>query len=449
MAQALTAGLARAGCGVLMPVVAIHALDQEGRGVARVDGKVTFVEGALPGEVAEIDVRQRKRSFDVANVTGLLGESSQRVAPRCPHYRRCGGCSLQHLEPRAQVAMKQRILEDDLARIGKVRPDVMLPAIHGPAWRYRRRARMSAKYVAGKGGSLIGFRERRAHFITDMDSCAVLPDRISALIGPMRELVSRLTLADRIPQVEIAATDDADALTFRVLDRPTPEDIEQLRAFAHRHQVIVQLQSGGPDSVRTLDGGTYVPLRYRLPEFDLEFEFTTAEFTQVNAEVNRTLVSRAIRMLRPGPGQRIADLFCGLGNFTLPIARRGARVTGVEGNHGLVARAVANAARNGLSGLAEFRVGDLFLDPRSILSELGPLDAMLVDPPRDGAHALVQALDSGPRRLVYVSCNPATLARDAGVLVHEKGYRLAAAGVVNMFPHTSHVESTALFERQD
>ena len=429
--------------------VHIESLDQEGRGVARVDGKVTFVDGALPGESVEIRTWRRKRSFDLANATRILRASSQRVAPPCPHFERCGGCSLQHLDERAQVAIKQRTLEDSLARLGGVHAEEILPPIHGPAWGYRQRARFAVRQVAKKGGVLVGFHERRTHLVVDMDSCVVLPPRISALITPLRELLGAMQLAARIPQIEVAAGEAVDALVLRVLDPPGEHDLALLRAFAERYGPDIYLQPGGPDSVYPLQPERLRPLSYRLPDFDLTLCFRPSDFTQVNRAVNEVLVRRAVGLLDPRPGQRLADLFCGLGNFTLALARRGAQVVGVEGSAELAERAEENARRNGLAQRARFRVADLFEAPQRVLEELGPLDGMLVDPPRHGAHGLVQALgEDAPRRLVYVSCNPATLARDAGVLVREKGYRLRAAGVVNMFPHTSHVESVALFARE-
>jgi 23S rRNA (uracil1939-C5)-methyltransferase len=432
----------------LSAAVHIESLDHEGRGVARVDGKVTFVDGALPGESVEIRAWRRKRTFDLASATRILRASSQRVAPPCPHFERCGGCSLQHLDGRAQVAIKQRTLEDSLARLGGVRADEMLSPIHGPAWSYRQRARFAVRQVAKKGGVLVGFHERRTHLVVEMDSCAVLPERISALILPLRALLGAMQLAARIPQIEVAAGADGDALVLRVLDPPGEHDLELLRAFAERHDVDLYLQPAGPDSVHALQPERLRPLFYRLPDFDLTLHFRPSDFTQVNRAVNEVLVRRAVGLLDPRPGQRLADLFCGLGNFTLALARSGAQVMGVEGSAELVARAEDNARRNGLAQFARFRAADLFEAPQRVLAALGPLDGMLLDPPRHGAHGLVQALgEDGPRRLVYVSCNPATLARDAGVLVREKAYRLRAAGVVNMFPHTSHVESVALFEK--
>jgi 23S rRNA (uracil1939-C5)-methyltransferase len=416
--------------------------------VARAAGKVVFIEGALPGEVVEFRRWRRKPTFDLANLTRVLHESCARVLPRCRYYERCGGCSLQHLEPRAQVAIKQRVLEDNLARIGKVQPDTLLSPIHGPDWNYRQRARLSVRQVASKGGALVGFRERRAHLVVDMNSCEVLPARISALIAPLRELISTLALGGRIPQIEVAVGDEVEVLVLRALDPMLQADVERLRAFAAGYGVDIHVQPAGPGSIYPLDPQLSRPLLYRLPEFDLTLRFEPSDFTQINSAVNRVLVRRAISLLEPRAGMRVVDLYCGLGNFSLAIARRGASVVGVDASTELLTRAEENARSNGLSQRAQFIAADLFEAPAALLARLGRFDHMLIDPPRDGAHALVKALDAeGPERIVYVSCNPATLARDADVLVHAKGYRLYAAGVVNMFPHTSHVESIALFGR--
>ena len=436
------------GAGPAGKTHGIESLDHDGRGVARVDGKVTFVHGGLPGELVEIELWRRKRSFDLAGVTRVARESSQRVVPRCRHFERCGGCSLQHLDARAQVAIKQRVLEDALAHIARLVPETVLAPIHGPAWGYRRRARFAVKHVARKGGALVGFHERRTHYVVDMDSCEVLPPHVSALIAPLRSLVSGMRLAARLPQIDVAVGDDVTALTVRVLDAPDAGDLERLRAFTLEHNVDIYLQPAGPDSIHPLDPARARALCYRLPEFALELHFRPADFTQVNYAVNRVLVSRAVRLLRPAPGERIADLFCGLGNFSLALAMAGASVTGVEGSQDLVDRGAENARRNGLAERARFLRADLFERPEAVLEEIGAQNAMLIDPPRDGAHTLVRAFGiHAPGRLVYVSCNPATFARDAAVLVGDKGYRLRAAGVVNMFPHTSHVESIALLER--
>ena len=434
------------------PVVAkIASLDQEGRGIARIDGKAVFVEGALPGEVVTITTQKKKPTFDLARADAVLKANAARVEPRCPHFGVCGGCSQQHFDAAAQVAAKQRTLEDALWRLGRVRPALLMPPIHGPSWEYRHRARLSARYVVKKGGMLIGFHERKSSYVADMTSCSVLPRRISDLLPKLRALIGGLTVRDRLPQIELAVGDGekaAHVLVLRILDPLAPEDESALLAFADAHGVQFFLQPGGP--------GTAAPLRpnepalaYALPEFDLEFPFSPTEFTQVNPAINRVLVRRAIGLIDPRPGERIADFFCGIGNFTLPLARRCGTAVGIEGSASLVDRATQNAGFNGLAGKATFRVANLFAATPESFEALGPLDKILVDPPREGAIALVKALpgDGAPERIVYVSCNPATLARDASVLVHDHGYDLAAAGVVNMFPHTSHVESIALFAR--
>jgi 23S rRNA (uracil1939-C5)-methyltransferase len=428
-------------------VLDIDALDAEGRGVARNAGKVVFVEGALAGERVEARLLQSKSKFDLARVERVLRASSSRREPRCPHFGLCGGCATQHVDERTQVAAKQRGLEDNLARIGKLvgkdAPGAMLSPIHGQEWGYRHRARLSVRYVESKGGALVGFRERRSTYVVDMKSCDVLPPAVSALIPELRALISQLSIRNRIPQVEVAVGDASTVLLFRQLLPLTEADESLLCAFAEAHKVNVWLQPEGPESARPFHPPVHEDLSYALPEFGLTIRFRPADFTQVNPAVNRLLVSRAVRLLDPRPGERIADLFCGIGNFALPIAARGAQVIGFEGSALLVERARENAAANGL--VAQFEVADLF---KPALEHFGRFDKWLLDPPREGAAALVNALPDGwPRRIVYVSCDPATLARDAEVLVHHKGFELAAAGVANMFPHTAHVESIALFER--
>ena len=354
----------------------------------------------------------------------------------------CGGCATQHADARTQMAAKQRALEENLARIGKVQPGTMLPIVYGQEWGYRHRARLSVRHVPGKGGAMVGFRERRSTHVADMRECHVLPPRISALLLPLRELVGRLSTPDRIPQIEVAVGDNASVLVFRHLLPLSNRDFSLLKGFSESHDIHVWLQPGGPDSAKPFHPATS-ELHYDLPEFGVRIAFGPTDFTQVNHAVNRILVSRAVRLLDPRPGERIADLFCGLGNFSLPLARTGAQVIGFEGSRDLIERARANAAANGL--VAQFEVHDLF---KQDLAAYGRFDKLLVDPPREGAIDLVKSLgDDWPRRIVYVSCDTATLARDAGVLVHTKGFRLAAAGVVNMFPHTAHVESVALLER--
>ncbi|MCC6531050.1 MAG: 23S rRNA (uracil(1939)-C(5))-methyltransferase RlmD [Burkholderiales bacterium] len=430
-------------------IVSIESLEQEARGVGRWQGKTIFVDAALPGERVVFSPYRRKPAYEFAQPVSFLRESSQRVSPRCAHFGVCGGCSLQHLEPQAQVAAKQRILEDALWHIGRVRPEHILPAIHGPAWRYRQRARLSVRNVPKKGGVLVGFHERASSYVADMGSCEILPEHISALLPHLRRLIGALSVRDRLPQVEVTCADNIDVLVLRVLQALNAEDERLLREFAERHRVALYLQPGGPDSARPFHPASPPELVYRLPDFDLTLAFGPTEFTQVNAAINRVLVRGAVRLLDPQPGERIGDMFCGLGNFSIALARRGAWVVGVEGIAGLVERAARNARRNGLESLCRFVRADLFKEAGRVLSAEGPFDRMLIDPPRDGAIDLIKALsDPLPLRLVYVSCNPASLARDAGVLVHVLGYRLEAAGVVNMFPHTAHVESVAVFQRK-
>jgi 23S rRNA (uracil1939-C5)-methyltransferase len=431
-----------------MPEAIIESLDHEGRGVTHVEGKTVFVEGALPQERVEYAPYRRKASYELANVLRVIAPSALRVAPRCRHFGACGGCSMQHLEGAGQAAAKQRVLEDALWHIGRVRPEVIYPAIHGPAWGYRRRARLSVRLVPRKGGVLVGFHERRSSFVADMDSCEVLPPGVSALLPCLRELVAALSLADRLPQIEVAVGDAVTVLVLRILQPLMPEDEAALRIFAGRHGIQFWLQPGGPDSAYPFFPLDAPPLAYGLPDFGLRLQFRPTDFTQVNHGMNGVLVRGALALLDPRPGERIGDMFCGLGNFTLPIASRGARVLGVEGSPALVERARQNASLNGLGARTEFAVANLFETTEESFAALGRLDKLLVDPPREGAVALAKALGgTPPERIVYVSCNPATLARDAAVLVHEKGYRLAGAGIANMFPHTSHVESIALFLR--
>ncbi len=431
-----------------METLKVESLDQEGRGIARRDGKAIFIEGALPGETVTYSVYRKKSSYEQATVVSVIQESALRVAPRCRHFGMCGGCSLQHFDARAQVAVKQRVLEDSLWRIGRVRPEQVLPAIHGPAWGYRHRARFAVRYVARKGGVLVGFHEKRSSYVADMDSCEVLPPRLSALIRPLRDLVGALSIRSRLPQIEVALGEGDDVLVLRVLEPLLPPDVELLNGFSKLHGVRLYLQPGGPETAAPLSAADDADLHYALPEFDLKIRFSPTEFTQVNPAVNGVLVRRALALLSPQSGERVADLFCGVGNFALAIARSGATVVGVEGSGALVRRAEQNTEANGLSALASFVERDLYRSADKLLDGLGRFDRVLLDPPRDGAFDVVQALpEDGPRRLVYVSCNPGTLARDAGALTQLRGYRLSAAGVVNMFPHTAHVESIAVFDR--
>jgi 23S rRNA (uracil1939-C5)-methyltransferase len=401
-----------------------------------------FVEGALPGERVASRRISGKRKFDVARAMQILEASPGRREPRCPHFGVCGGCATQHADERTQMAAKQRWLEDNLERIGKVRPETLLPIVYGPEWGYRRRARLSVRHVASRGGAMVGFRERRSTHVADMRECHVLPPHVSALIPELRSLVNELSVRERLPQIEVAVGDNATALVFRHLEPLSDADQRLLRKFAEENSIHVWLQPGGPETAQPLHPATS-ELYYELPEFGVRIGFRPTDFTQVNHAVNRALVARALQLLDPQPGERVADLFCGLGNFSLPLAAKGGRVVGFEGNSELVKRAQANAAANGL--VAQFETMDLF---KPSLEPYAPFEKILLDPPREGAVEIVKALPAQwPRRIVYVSCDPATLARDAGILVHTKGWHLAAAGVVNMFPHTAHVESIAWFER--
>ncbi|WP_144635588.1 23S rRNA (uracil(1939)-C(5))-methyltransferase RlmD [Bordetella genomosp. 13] len=435
-------------------VLKIESLDLEARGIARRDGKVVFVEGALPGERVTATTVRRKPSYETARVETVLTPSSQRVVPRCPHFGVCGGCAMQHLEPTAQVAIKQRSLEDTFWHIGKLRPARVLPPLHGPTWGYRYRARLSVRVVPKKGGVLVGFHERKSSYVADMRECHVLPPSVSALLMPLRALIASMSAPDRMPQIEVALGDAVTVLVLRHLLPLTDGDVALLRAFAQEHGVQWWLQSKGPDTVQPLEPGHADALAYALPEFGLRMPYRPTDFTQVNHSINRAMISRALTLLEPQPTDRIADLFCGLGNFTLPLATRAREAVGVEGSKMLTDRAMQAAREHGLQDTTSFATLNLFEVDVQWLRGLGYFDRMLIDPPREGAQAVAQALSQlslaeRPRRIVYVSCNPATLARDAAIMVHEGGYALRSAGVINMFPHTGHVESIAVFESLD
>ena len=439
----------------------VESLDLEGQGVAhRANGKVVFIEGALPGEAVRVNVARRKTQWEQGQVSAIRRESSQRVQPECPHFGlhagACGGCKVQHLHPTAQIAAKQRVLEDNLSHLAKVVPQRILRPLQGPAWGYRHRARLSVRHVIKKGAVLVGFHERKSRYVADMTSCPVLPPHVGALLPRLRELIASMDARDRLPQIEVAVGDDVHALVLRHLEPLSAEDIARLRAFGTEHAVQWWLQPGGPDTVAPLDPAG-AELHYRLPAFGLTMPFKPTEFTQVNMGINRVLVSQALRHLDAQASDRVIDWFCGLGNFTLAIARGAREVLGLEGSEGLVQRACDNAARNGLAPRTRFEARNLFELDGAALAALGSAERWMVDPPREGAFALAKAVAElqatpvagwqPPRRIVYVSCNPATLARDAGLLVHQAGYVCSAAGVVDMFPHTAHVESLAVFDR--
>jgi 23S rRNA (uracil1939-C5)-methyltransferase len=426
------------------PIVAtIVDLTHDGVGVADVDGRKVFVADALPGERVEIALRKRRRKLHEADLVRVLEPSPERVTPPCEYFGRCGGCALQHLEHASQVRFKERVVAETLKRIGRVEPDEWLPAVASRPWNYRRRARLGVKYVAAKGKVLVGFRERAGRYIAEMRRCPVLMPPVDGLLGELADVIATTSVKERLPQIEAAVADDAVALVLRVLDEPSAADTEAFRAFGERHGIDLYWQRGGPGTVAPLEQAR--PLTYRLPAFGLTLEFLPMDFVQVNAGINEELVATAVRLAELQPADRVLDLYCGLGNFSLPLAQRAGELLGVEGEAGLVARAVRNAARNGI-GNARFVTADLSSSDWGFYRERW--DVVLLDPPRTGAEAPVAELgESGARRIVYVSCHPATLARDANVLVGTHGFRLRAARVFDMFPHTHHVEALALFMR--
>lgn len=458
----------------------VESLNLDAQGVAhRPDGKVVFIDGALPFEWVSAQTHRKKSNWEQATLTAIHRESPQRVRPGCPHFGlhtgACGGCKMQHLHVGAQVAVKQRVLEDNLWHLGKVKPETLLRPIEGPAWGYRYRARLSVRHVVKKGTVLVGFHERKSRYVADMQVCPVMPPHVSAMLMPLRALIASMRACDTVPQIELACGDIVTALVLRHLEPLCDGDIALLRDFAVVHKVQWWLQSKGPDTVRLLDEGSE-QLSYALPEFGITMPFKPTDFTQVNPHINRVLVSRALRLLGVQKSERVIDWFCGLGNFTLPLATQAREVLGIEGSEALVARSRENYASNNAQmadgkalAATNFVARNLFeMTPEMLVAD-GSAEKWLVDPPREGAFALARALAAihqarigaegagplpagaegwmPPQRIVYVSCNPATLARDAGLLVHQAGYRCTAAGMVNMFPHTAHVESMAVFER--
>lgn len=440
-------------------ILEIESLDMDARGVGHLQnddgsvGKVIFVEGALPGERVGFASFKIKKNWEAARMTALLRESVLRVKPKCEHFGVCGGCAMQHLEPAAQVAIKQRVLEDNLWHIGKVKAETILRPIYGPSWGYRYRARLSVRHVKKKNTVLVGFHEKASAFVADMKTCQILPPRVSALLMPLRALIASLSIIEQLPQIELAVGEETIALVLRIMAPLSESDEDKLKAFADTHRVAWWLQTKGPETAQPFYPPEQ-PLYYLLPEFGVRMPFKPTDFTQVNHHINRVLVARALGLLDIQASDRVADLFCGLGNFTLPIATLASAVVGIEGSEILTGRAQENARANGLAEKTSFSSRNLFDIGSEDLIALGKFDRMLIDPPRDGAIAVCQALiglngahaDLKPKRIVYVSCSPATLARDAALLVHEAGYVLKKAGVVNMFPHTSHVESIAQFE---
>jgi len=427
--------------------VRIDDLSHDGRGVATHAEKKVFVHGALPGERVRARITSRKRNFDEGEAVEVLEHSPDRVEPRCPHFGQCGGCSLQHLVPRGQIQSKQNTLIQNLERIGKVKPDTVWEPLTGPEWYYRRKARLSVRYVHKKDRVLVGFRERQGRYVADMQECHVLDQRIASRLAELSKLIYSMDARQTIPQLEVSCGDHQCALVFRHLEPLANPDLQRLRQFAKDSGIAVLLQPSGPASIHCLEPSS-LDLEFELPEFGLRLSFGPSDFIQVNAAINRKMILRALELLAPAKDDRVLDLFCGLGNFTLPMASLAREVVGIEGDSELVRKAVENAQRNGVDN-AVFHVADLGEDPGTAPWLKQHYDKILIDPPRSGAEFILPHIAaSGADRMVYVSCHPASLARDAGILVHQFGFRLMGAGVMDMFPHTGHVESIALFERK-
>lgn len=425
----------------------IESFAHDGRGVARIEGKPVFIDGALPGEAVEFVYTDIRRDYGEGRVTKVLEAAPDRVEPRCPHFGICGGCSLQHLAEAAQIEAKQALLVEQFRRIGKIDEVPLFPPLTGPAWGYRHKARLGVKQVHKKGRVLVGFRERSSPYIADLESCPVLHPQVGERLRDLSELIGGLSLKDRLPQIEVAVGDERSALVFRILEDPTEDDLARFREFGARFGFDIHLQRQGPDSVAAVYPEDPPLLSYALPEQAVEFRFKATEFTQVNVDINRKMVNRVLEVLAPEAGDRVLDLFCGIGNFTLPLARRAEWVVGVEGGREAVERGRENAAANGLANV-EFHVADLTLPLEGLAWAERRYHKILLDPSRAGAEEVLAGVPRwGASRIVYVSCNPSTLARDAGILVHQYGYRLVRAGVMDMFPQTAHVESIALFEK--
>jgi len=428
----------------------IESLSHDGRGIAHIDGKVTFIARALPGEDIMFRYTSKRGKFDEGDAIEVLQASPQRIEPRCPHFGVCGGCSLQHLSPADQIAAKQERLLENLQHLGKVTPGEVLPPLTATPWGYRRKARLGVKYMRREQVVRVGFREKHSAFLTDAKQCDVLHEVIASRLTAFGELVNRLSVRDKIPQIEVAVGDAHTALVFRHLEPLSEEDEQELCAFGESHQLGIFVQPKGPKTVRRLwpEKDSDFKLHYELPAYDVDIQFQPTDFTQVNAELNRAMIDQTMALLDVQKEDRVLDLFCGLGNFSLPLARKAGAVVGVEGEASLVERARENAQNNGISNVAFYAAdlnGDLAAEPWYGEG----FNKLLLDPPRSGAPVVVEKLPQPlPQRIVYVSCDPATLARDAGILVKQHGYTLVSAGVMDMFPHTAHVESIALFEKR-
>lgn len=425
--------------------VTIESLSHDGRGVAHVDGKVVFIDEALPGETLDFTYTDIRKDYAEGKPITLHSRSEHRVDPACPHFGVCGGCSFQHVDDAEQIHFKEALLQEQFRRIGKVEIPEIWEALTGPHWGYRTKARMGVKWVAKKNRVLVGFRERRNPFLAEIDNCKVMHPIVGEKLIALGEMIAGLSIKDKIPQIEVAIGDQECVLAFRVLQPPTDADKQRMRAFAHQHQISICLQPKGPDSIVPLDGEPEVIPSYALAEQGVKFNFRPAMFTQVNYVINQKMVTRALDALELTQDDRVLDLFCGLGNFTLPLATRAGHVVGVEGDLPLVKHARENARLNNLTNV-EFHVADLAKDVKDLSWCKQTFSKVLLDPSRAGASEVLHNLKHWqPLRIVYVSCNPSTLARDAGILVNDLGYKLVKAGVMDMFPQTAHVESIALF----
>lgn len=432
--------------------ISIDSMAHDGRGVGRgEDGKVVFVDYALPGEIVRFVPVMNRKSYLFGSTIEVLQASEHRIEPKCAVFGQCGGCVLQHLDERVQIQYKQQQLLENFRKIGDVQPEALFEPMTGPHWGYRRRARLGAKFVPKKGGMIVGFRERNSSYIQPTERCEVLYPEVSALLPDLRATLEQTSCNDKIPQVEISVADNAMVMIVRHLETFVQNDLDLLTEFAKRNQLQVFLQPGNLKSVHPLYPVQPEPLYYDFEQFDVRVEFLPTDFIQVNGEINEQLVSRTIELLDLQPDDRVLDLFCGVGNFTLPLARRANTVVGVEGDQALVNRANHNKQLNRLDDV-EFHFGDLFKEDMSATSHgdwlTQKFDKILLDPPRSGAAEMIRRLPQfEASKVVYVSCGPATLARDAGVMVHQHGYRMTHAGVIDMFPHTAHVESIAVFEK--
>ena len=430
----------------VVETVSVTGVDHQGRGIATGDdGKTIFVHGGLPGEKVELLRRRRHRRFDEAQLLQVLSPSSQRVQPKCQAFDKCGGCALQHLSSKTQLEQKQQQLMDGFQRLAQVEPASILPPLLGPAWAYRRRGRLAVRYVDKKERVLVGFRERSNHYVADIERCEILAANVGGLFGPLAKMIAEMSIRRRLPQIEVAVADNGVALVFRVLDPPSQNDLAALREFGKNHDVFVLLQPGGLDSIVPLD--EMPTLYYRIPDFDLKFEFGPADFIQINAEINQAMIRQALELVQLQGHERVLDLFCGLGNFSLPFSKHASLVVGIEGSDGLVTQARHNAQINGCKNV-DFHTADLFQDVRQLPWAKEAYDVVILDPPRAGAKEVLECISQlSPSQILYVSCHPGTLARDAKELVHVLGFELVTAGVIDMFPHTAHVESMALFRR--